>query len=168
MWVHVTLSKMSSYNFYLCVVSTLRERWTSTTAPSLSPGCCSCLWRSSAGKELSSWMLEWYVSQNTKRLYVVCASVEQSQSLGLPLGEMSFYPVNFKWNENIHFEWTFLVVMCQFFENSLKIIANNIAWDYVDLCSKRLSICGSDGTATLCFSRKSWEFPAPLPCLITW
>lgn len=86
---------------------------------------------------------------------------------GLPLGEMSFYPVNFKWNENIHFEWTFLVVMCQFFEN-LKIIANNNAWDYVDLCSKRLSICGSDGTATPCFSRKSWEFPAPLPCLITW
>lgn len=31
-----------------------------------------------------------------KRLYVICASVEQSQSLELPLGEMSFYPVNFK------------------------------------------------------------------------
>lgn len=31
-----------------------------------------------------------------KRLYVVYASVEQSQILGLPLGEMLFYPVNFK------------------------------------------------------------------------
>lgn len=41
-------------------------------------------------------MLEWYILQNTKRLIVVCASVEQSQSLELSLGEMSFYPVNFK------------------------------------------------------------------------
>lgn len=31
-----------------------------------------------------------------KRWYVVCASVEQSRSLGLPLGEMLFYPINFK------------------------------------------------------------------------
>lgn len=49
--------------FFFSITSSLwivRERWTSTSGPSRSPGCCSSLWRSSAGKALSSWMLEQY------------------------------------------------------------------------------------------------------------
>lgn len=56
-----TVMEICSRNLpFLSVISILRVLWTSTNAPSLSPECCSCLWRSSAGKELSSWMLEWY------------------------------------------------------------------------------------------------------------
>lgn len=47
----------------------VREHWTSTSGPSPSPGCCSSLWRSSAGKELSSWMLEQYDSFRTVIIY---------------------------------------------------------------------------------------------------
>lgn len=58
------MSEESSWFFFFFLLI-LRELWTLTSGPSLSPDCCSCLWRSSAGKELFSWTLGWYDTFST-------------------------------------------------------------------------------------------------------
>lgn len=94
-----------------------------------------------------------------KILFVVCATL-----LEFPWNKCLFTQIT---NKNVNVNCTVCARMCQFFK-ILNIIACNIWLDYVGLCSQRWSICGLVGTATPRFSRKSWDFPIMLPCLITW
>lgn len=65
--IHILVPVFESHFFFALWI--VRERWTSTSGPSPSPGCCSSLWRSSAGKALSSWMLEQYDAFSTVIIY---------------------------------------------------------------------------------------------------